>query len=200
MEIKESTSKVIVQLLKDFSSIHTITSLAKELKMSRVGIWKALKKPQLQQLIRLTPTGKGKTNTYIIDLNWDNILIEKLLALNLTEEAIRQRRWIVNFAELEKTVDFLILYGSILHSPKKAKDIDIIGIISKKKGFIELQNKIDKAQKSQSKKIHAINFTENEFKQELIKPNKAIVDAVKKGVILFGQEKFVRFMKTKIHP
>ena len=51
-------------------------------------------------------------------------------------------------------------------------------------------------QKTQIKKIHALNFTEAEFKQELQKLNKAFIDAIKKGIILFGQEKFIKFLKS----
>ena len=34
-----------------------------------------------------------------------------------------------------------------------------------------------------------------ELKDELEKPNKVFIDALKRGVVLFGQEKFIRFMK-----
>lgn len=186
--------RVLLHLLKDFSSTHTITTLAKELGLSRVGVWKILRKLEEGKYISLKPVGKGKTSTSIVKINWENPLVEKTLSLYLTEDAIRQRRWQVNFTELEKVVDFSILYGSIVHSPQEAGDIDILGI-APKKSFVKVQIALDKAQKTQSKKIHAINFTESEFKTELQKANKAFTDAVKKGIILFGQESFVKFMR-----
>ena len=189
-----TVKRVLLCLLKDFSSTHTITTLAKELGLSRVGIWKVLKKLDESKYILVKTTGVGKTSTSIITLNWDNPLAEKTLSLYLTEEALKQRRWQVNFAELDKITDFLILYGSVLHSPQEANDIDILGI-AKKKNFVKIQSVLDKVQKTQSKKIHLINFTEDEFKSELKKQNKAFIDAVKKGVILFGQDNFVKFMK-----
>lgn len=186
--------KALLHLLKDFSSTHTITALAKELGLSRVGIWKILKKLEEGKYLSLKSVGKGKTSTSIVKINWENPLVEKTLSLYLTEEAIKQRRWQVNFTELEKVVYFSILYGSILYSSQEAGDIDILGI-APKKSFVKVQIAIDKAQKTQSKKIHAINFTESEFKAELKKPNKAFIDAIKKGIILFGQENFVKFMR-----
>lgn len=195
MVTRDLTAKrVLLHLLKDFSSIHTITTLAKELGLSRVGIWKILKKLEERKYVSLKSVGKGKTSTSIVKINWENPLVEKTLSLYLTEDAIRQRRWQVNLAELEKVVDFSILYGSIVHSPQEAGDIDILGI-APKKSFVKVQIAIDKAQKTQSKKIHSINFTESEFKTELQKANKAFTDAVKKGVILLGQESFVKFMR-----
>ncbi len=198
MVTRDLTAKrVLLHLLKDFSSTHTITVLAKELGLSRVGIWKILKKLEERKYVSLKSVGKGKTSTSIVKINWESPLVEKTLSLYLTEDAIRQRRWQVNFTELEKVVDFSILYGSIVHSSQEAGDIDILGI-APKKSFVKVQIAIDKAQKTQSKKIHAINFTESEFKTELQKANKAFTDAVKKGVILFGQENFVKFMKEML--
>ena len=195
METTNSTAKrIMAYLFKDFSTTHTVTSLAKEIKMSRVGIWKVLKKLQSEQEIKLTPVGSGKTSAYTINLISDNLLIEKSLALYLTEEALKQRRWRINFADLEETVDFLILHGSVLYS-KQANDIDIICVVSQKKKFVRMQLALDKIQKTQTRKIHAINFTKTEFVRELRKPNKAFIEALKEGVILFGQENFIQFMK-----
>ncbi len=194
MVIKDTNKKLSLLLLKDFSKVHTITSIAKQLDMSRVGTWKTLKQLQSVNFIKLSTIGSGKTSTSTINLNWENLIVEKLLALYLTEEALKQRRWRINFADLEKLVDFMILFGSVLYSPKEAKDIDIV-IVSQRRKFIKIQKILDKTQKSQIKRIHNINFTEGEFEEELKKPNKALLDAIKKGVILFGQEKFIQFME-----
>jgi len=195
METGEKQERVLKILLKDISKKHTVTTLAKEIGISRVGAWKILKKLEKDKLINLTQVEKGKTNMYTITLNWDNPVTEKTLALVLTKEAVTQQRWISNFAELKNKTDFLILYGSIIHSPKEANDIDVLGIVSNKKNFVEINNILEKIQKTQLKKIHAINFTPKEFMHELKKPNKAFIDALKKGVILFSHENFIKFIK-----
>ncbi len=187
------SKKVLLHLLKDFSSTHTITTLAKELGLTRVGVWKILKRLEGDAYIVLKAVGKGKTSTYLVSLNWENPLVDKALSLFLTEEAIKHRRWQMNFSELENVVNFAILYGSVVQFPQESGDIDILGIASKK-NFVKIQLVIDKVQKTQSKKIHSINFTESEFKSELRKPNKAFIDAVRKGIVLLGQENFVNFM------
>ncbi|MBI2110122.1 Lrp/AsnC family transcriptional regulator, partial [Candidatus Woesearchaeota archaeon] len=180
METDKPSVKILKILLKDFTIKPTITSLAKEIGMSRVGIWKVLKKLDAEKLIVLSPIGSGKTSTYSASLNWNNPLTEKTLALALTEEALNNQRWISNFADIEDKVTFLIIYGSIIHSPKEANDIDILGVTNKNK-FLEIEESVKKAQKTQIKKIHSLNFTQIEFKQELEKPNKVFIDAVKKG-------------------
>ena len=196
MELSQDTSKKLLTfLLKDFISNHSVSSLAKELNLSRVGIWKILKKLENHNYIVLEPIGPGKTSTFIIKLNWNNLLIERLLSFYLLEEAVINRKWQVNFADLENEVNFLIVYGSILSNPKQANDIDILCIANKNK-FIKIQTLIDKIQKTQSKKIHTLSFTENEFKLELNRNNKAFLEAIKKGIILFGQDNFIKFLKN----
>ena len=192
METIDKVQKIMVFLLKDFGS-HTATFLSKELKMSRWGAWKILKKLEKDSLILIEPVGHGKTSTGIIKLNWGNILAEKTLALYLTQEALKYKRWLHDFSSLQKEIDFLILYGSILYS-KEANDIDLIGI-SKESKLGKIRNIISKIQETQNKKIHYISLTKKEFKQELKKPNRAYLDAVTKGIILFGQENFIKFIK-----
>ncbi len=195
---KNNPKKVLLTLLKDFSTTQTITFLGKHLDLTRVSIWNILQKLALEKYITLNQIGEGKTSTFIVKLNWDNILVEKALALYLTEEALLQKRWGVNFKALEKEITFLILYGSILHSPQQAHDIDIL-CIADKKNFVKLQQEINIIQKTTHKKIHAILFTEREFLSEMRKPNEAFVDAVKKGIVLYGQEKFIQSIK-KVYP
>ena len=189
-----NTKRVLLHLLRNISIPCTITLLASQLGLSRVGIWKILKQFEDDKYITLTAVGAGKTSAFLVNLNWENQLVEKTLSLFLTEEAIKQRRWQVNFADLEKVTDFVILYGSILTSAQQAHDIYILGI-TPIKNFVKIQQIIDSVQKTQPKKIHSLNFTQIEFKTELKKQNSALTDSIKKGVILFGQEKFVQFMK-----
>ena len=173
--------------------MHTATSIAKALNITRQGIWKTLNKLAENKLINLEHVGDGKTSTATMKLNWLNPITEKTLSLLLTKESLKQQRWRVNFAELENNVNFLILFGSILNNTKEANDIDILAIVNKKK-FKAVEEIVIKVQRTQLKKIHIIDLTELEFSQELKKTNKVYLDAVKKGVILYGQDNFIQFI------
>ena len=198
-KLDKASGECLKIVLKGFSVEHTITSLSKDIGNTRMGIWKTLKKLQADKLMLLMPAGKGKTSTYLARLNWENPLVEKILILLLTEEALKYPRWLANFSELENKADFTILYGSILHSSKEVNDIDLLGVVSDKKKLRGIHQIIDKIQITQIKKIHSMNFTEEELRKELIsQKNPAFIDAIKKGVILFGQEKFIKFVKNKL--
>lgn len=193
--IKRSTDKkVLLWLLREFTLTPTITSLAKGIGLSRVSVWKSLKKLEAKSQVLVKAMGSGKTSTFIVKINWGNPIIKKSFSLYLLEEALIQERWRSNFAGLEKNVNFLIIFGSILHSPQQANDIDLIGVTTSGK-FAKLQQAVDQVQKTTHKKIHIINFTQKEFQQELLKPNKVFIDAVRKGIILFGQDKFIKLIE-----
>jgi predicted nucleotidyltransferase len=195
METANNTSeKVLVMLLKEPIETHTVTSIAKVLKITRQGLWKSLNKLEENKLIKLEKIGETKTGTTIIKLNWENPLTEKTLSIALTKESLKYERWRFNFKELENNIESLILFGSILHSPKEANDIDIL-VIVKDKNIKKVKSFILEAQKSQNKEIHSTNLIPTEMKQELKKSNKAIVDAVKKGIVLFGQENLISLIK-----
>ena len=195
MKIANNLKKrVILLLIKDFSKNHTVTSIAKELEITRVGIWKILKKLEEQKLINLKSVGIGKTSTQIINLDWDQVL-EKTIVLYLVEEAVKQKRWMTNFEGLQNHVEFILLYGSILYLPEQADDIDLICVVKSKKKFTLIEGILNNIQKTQVKKIHSINFTEEEFRKELETKNKAFIDAIKKGIVLYGQENFIKLIK-----
>ncbi|HLC78233.1 MAG TPA: hypothetical protein VJH92_03855 [Candidatus Nanoarchaeia archaeon] len=198
MTLKKSY-EILKTLLKDISKKHTVTSISKERGISRVGSWKLLKELEKESLIILTPISSEKTSVQEVSLNWDNPILEKALDILLIEDALKQNKWRYNFKELENQVDFLILFGSILHSPKEAKDIDILNLVSNEKSFVKINKIILNIQITQDKKIHAMNLTEKELKQELKNKNKAYIDALKKGVVLFGQENFIKFIKKLSH-
>ena len=197
METKNSTpERILMVLLKEPFVNHTATSLASALGITRQGIWKSLNKLVTDKLILLKQLSKTRTSTAIIKINWNNPVTEKTLSLLLTKKALEQERWQVNFAELKDDINFLLLFGSIINKPKEANDIDMILIVKKRQSFQALNKKIVKIQQTQLKKIHNIDLTEEEFIAELKKQNKAYLDALKKGVILYGQEKFIDFIKN----
>ena len=195
MDTDINKKRILLALLRNISKRYTLTALAEEIKMTRMGAWKIIKKLEAEKMIKITSLGKGRTSTQEMTLNWDNVLLENTLSLYLLQEAFVQERWYDNFKDLKDCVDFTILYGSILNSPDKANDIDIINITSKKRGFVKIDEIIRKKQLVESKKIHDINFTPQEFKLELNKPNKAFIHALKTGIVLYNQDNFVNFIK-----
>ncbi len=189
METKE---KILSCLLRE--NRQTITQLAEQLKISRQATWKLLKKLIEEEIIFAKSISNKQKSAKIISLNFKNKLLRKTLSLILSKEAIENERWIQNFAGLEKSANFVLLFGSILTNPKHANDIDLL-VVPKKKNFKEIEEEILEIQKVQQKKIHAIQLTNKEFHKEIKNKNKAYSDAIEKGIVLFGQDNFIKQME-----
>ena len=191
---EKTFEKILKILIKQPFIEHTATSLSLSLGMTRQGLWKTLNNLSKDKMISLKSIANTKKSAVKVDLDFRNLLTLKTLSLILTKEALNYEKWRFEFLELEKYSDFLILFGSILNNPKEANDIDILAVLDKKnfKSLNEIKNKM---QKTQEKEIHLIDLTKEEFKDELKKQNKAYIDALKKGVILFGQDNFIKFIE-----
>jgi biotin operon repressor len=196
METENNTSdRILLALLREPFVKHTISSLAEGLDISRQGLWKVINKLKQDKLIIVENINKTRTGISLINLNWEHPLTDKKLSLIILKESLKQERWVDNFKSINENCSFLILFGSILQSPKNANDIDLIGVVSKKSDFNELDNKMRTIQLTQTKKIHFIDMTEDEFLNELKKPNKVYIEALKKGEVLFGHENFIKLMR-----
>ncbi|MEI6058993.1 MAG: hypothetical protein WCP89_04455, partial [archaeon] len=116
---KEKTSERILKILfREPFVDHTATSLSKTLGITRQGLWKSLNKFSNDKIISLKSIANTKKSAVKISLDLTNPVTNKTISLLLTKELSEYERWKVNFAEIEKHVSFLILFGSILHSPK----------------------------------------------------------------------------------
>ncbi len=194
---KTTTDKILSILIKEPLADHSATSISKTLGITRQGLWKTLNKLSKDKLISLKSIADTKKSTFNIKLNFENPITEKVISLLLTKESLNYERWRFNFSEVKDYSKFIILFGSILHSPKEANDIDLLVIADDKKDFNTISKIMLKLQQSQTKKIHFIDLSDRELKEELkTNKNPAYVDAFKKGIVLSGQDDYVKFIES----
>jgi biotin operon repressor len=190
MVIKKGTPReVLLHLFRNPSSSHTITTLTEELKRSRVGIWKTVKSLEKENYLVLSPIKLLKKKVYIVSINWDNILVEKTFGMYLIGESLNYEEWTKNFKNLGNVLDFLILC-------KEDEKDKILGVTQKGK-FIRIQKPANL--KDNGKEIITASITNVDFSQGLKNKKEEYIYAVKHGVILFGQENFIQFIKNFQH-
>ena len=83
---KITSERVLAILLKEPFAIHTATSIAKPLEITRQGIWKILNKLEENKLVSLEFVGKTRTSTAVIKLDWTNPITEKTGGIQLLDE------------------------------------------------------------------------------------------------------------------
>ena len=80
MDTDINKKRILLALLRNISKRYTLTALAEEIKMTRMGAWKIIKKLEAEKMIKITSLGKGRTSTQEMTLNWDNVLLENTLS------------------------------------------------------------------------------------------------------------------------
>lgn len=151
-----------------------------------------LKKLSSQNILISKQLGKAVFYKINFENNYALKLIETLLIAESKEKA---ERWINELEEVFRHTESVILFGSIIKNEKKAREIDVILVLNKKK-YKEISNFIERKNKILFKKIHEIPQTINDLKENLQKNNKALIDAIKEGYVLHGQDKIIKVIKN----
>ena len=192
MEKLSKEREIIKILFKDFLTLHNSRTISKLIGISHAGAFKILKKLEKRGIVAPKKIG----NTTVYSLNAGNPIASKEVELALIMEAENFKRWSEDFKELENKVNFLILFGSILKNEKEAKDIDLL-IVAEKKNFKDIEKIIGARKRISNKKIHPLIQTSDNFKSDVNKRNKTMIEILKKGIVLFGQEEIRKILCAK---
>ncbi len=190
VSLTNKEGEVLLKLFKDFSTNYNANSLSKEIGLSSRGALKILKKLEKGRFV----IGKrlGKATFYKLNLN--ELYIRKTLETLLIGESIEKaQRWIDEFRPVFIYAEIIIIYGSIIKNPKNAGDVDII-IVLKKQNYKKISSFIQEKNKVFFKKIHDIHQTIDDLKENL-KKNPAVIDSLRTGYILHGQDKIIEVIK-----
>lgn len=179
-----SEQEIVKTLFKDFLNPYNSRSISKIIGISHPGAFKILKKLEKREIVRAKRIGKA----VIYSLNMDNPIAIKEVEMVLVIEAQNHKKWIEEFKKLEDGVDFVILFGSILVNEKFARDIDIL-VVAEKSRYNKIKKAINERRQFSNKKIHLIFQNPEEFRKDVNKKNKIILEIIKNGVVLFGQDK-----------
>jgi hypothetical protein len=178
--------EVLLHLFRNPFTVQTITSLTENLKRSRVGVWKTIKNLEKDNYLKLKPLESLRKKVYTIGINWDNPLVEKTLEMYLVGETLNYDEWTKNFKNLGNVLDFLIL-------SKGKESHKIIGVTQKGK-FIRIQKPAN-IEELEGKEVETSSVTNLDFFQGLKNQKEEYAKALGDGIILFGQDSFIRFMK-----
>lgn len=180
-----ATTKVekdlIIRIVKDFVTDYNPSSIAKELGVTRVGTFKALRELEKKGLVK--GRNLGKARFYKVDLGDE--YSKKNVEVLLMEQSREFKRWVEEFKELSELVQIIILFGSIVRNEKNANDVDVLLVYDKKVN--DWVNTIIKEKNEMLlKKIHPIKQTKEDLIRNIQQRDKVILSAIKGGVILHG--------------
>jgi len=189
--LTQKEKEALLILFKDFTNFYNANSISKLLDISHVGAQKIFKRLLKQNLLINRKIGKS----IVYKLKLEDDYVRKLIAFLLADEANNFKRWKEEFRELSEKAKIVILYGSTIKNYAKANDIDIMIVIDEKNAG-EINKIIKQKQEILPKTLHAIKLTHKDMIKNLNKKNKAVIDIVKNGIIIYGQDKYVEIIKN----
>ena len=173
----------LLTLFKDYATYHNANTLAKLLGMSRFGAQKLLRRLESEGVLSSQRIGRA----IIYKPKADDDYTRKLLIFLLADEARRHLRWQDEFSELGRKAEILILYGSAARDWEKAGDIDLL-VVCPQAASRAVGALVEKARGRLPKRLHAIRMTSGDLADNLKKKNKAALDIIRKGIVLYGQD------------
>jgi len=165
--------------------------------MSIGSVHKILKDLEKRNIILSRELG----NALYYALNFDSNEALKLGEIILIEEKSNflknNKVGKVYASDLEKgDADCIVLFGSILTKSKEARDIDVLFIVKNEEGVREVHKFCLEISKIRTKKINPLIMLEQDLISNMKKKNKAMLDLIKNGVILKGEEVFIKIIKN----
>ncbi|MEK6952170.1 MAG: hypothetical protein AABX29_04080 [Nanoarchaeota archaeon] len=194
VSLTENEAKTIEFLVRNFSKDYNINQLAKELNLSPGGMFKILKKLRNRNLLLEKELGNNKF--YKINFSFSDALDACKFALIEKKTNPYLNVWIKDLNILKERTCLAIIFGSILEKGKNAGDIDLL-LVFDKRNIDEIENIIEKLNKIKSKKIHTVYQTKEDLISNIKKRDKAILEEIKKGIILWGRDVLVEAIKNE---
>jgi predicted nucleotidyltransferase len=191
ISLTKKEREILLILFKDFANFYNANSISKIIKTSHVGAQKIFKRLLNENLVISKTIGKSIT----YKLNFNENYVSQLIAFLLADEANNFKRWKEEFKGLFAEGRIIILFGSTIKDYAHANDIDVMIVIENKE-IKEINNILKEKEEILPKRIHAIKLTGQDLSNNIKNKNKAIIDLVKNGIVLYGQEEYVEIVKN----
>ena len=185
--------KVLRFLMTSFS-YKSINDIARECKLAPNGAYKILKKLEKFDIAYFEEIGRIKA----YKINYSTKLTFSYLEIALTDERINETKIkirIKDLDEIKKISQVAIIFGSYITDEKNPKDIDLLFVFEKDK-FRIYKKKLDEIRNIIPYKLHDIVQTPEDLISNLKNQDKLILNIIRNGIILWGQENIVRSIKN----
>ncbi len=191
VSLTEKEGGALLILFKDFTGYHNANSISKVLGTTRVGALKLFRRLEAQGLLISQRIGKA----IVYKLRLDDGYVKKLIAFLLADEANNFKRWKEEFKELAGKGRIIMLFGSVLRNYEKANDIDLL-VASAKSDREGIDKVLESKAELLPKRLHTILLTAAELESSIRRKEAAILDIVKTGIVLYGQDEYVEVLKN----
>lgn len=176
---------------------YNINQISRILNLSVGSVHKILKTLEKRYIVNIKELG----NAIYYSLNFNNNEVIKLSELVLIEEKediLKNNKTANVYAQDLSKFDakLIILFGSILTKKNEANDVDVLFIVKNERQVKEVNKFCLDISKIRTKKVNLLVMLEEDFIKNLINKNKVIIDLIKNGVSLKGEEILIKAIKN----
>lgn len=170
----------------------SINQLAKESSLAPNGAYKMLKKFGKEGILKY----KTIANSKIYSLDYQNEKTANVLKLALIEDSLSKKLQSrqEDLKPLRQTTKACILFGSYIKK-EKPNDLDLLFVIEKDK-YPEHKKASKRIYETMPAKAHEVLQTREDFEANLRKKDPVLMEALKKGIILWGQDAVIEMVKS----
>lgn len=187
-DITRNEMRALLAIVKSPEITYNANSLSKVLGISSMGALKILKRLETESILKSKQIGKSN----IYKVNAENDYAKNYIKFLLSKESVSSsgpvKRW-VNEIKKIKSADIAVLFGSLLKKESPG-DIDVLFVTNQKR-FKKLKKEIQELNEINIKKIHPVYQSFEDAVSNIKKRDKVVLSAIK-GIIVFGEEKFIK--------
>jgi len=189
----ENEKKVLKLLLMKFDDEYSINEIARICNLAPNGALKILKKFEKEGVLIPKKIANIKSHS----LNFNNAKTKNILELSLINEPEGRLKFRKEDLEpIKKITTACIVFGSYIDIKKEPNDIDVLFIIDKSK-FKEYKKKVAEIFKTIPIPVHDVIQTKTDFKENIHKKDKVIINALKHGIIFWGHKEIIEFIENE---
>ena len=189
--ISKNTEKIILFLLKNINEFgYNINQISKMNNISVGSVFKILKGLEKNDIL----SKKKISNALFYNLNFNNNETIKLCELLI----LREKRNLKSYAKIYgddiskfKSAEIIILFGSILNN-SNFNDVDVLFVTTNVKRASDFCLDISKIK---TKPVVPLILKRNDLIKELKEGKESIVNIIRNGIVLKGEDLFVKLIK-----
>ncbi len=172
---------------------HSINEIGKLCEISPSGAHKVLLKLKKEGVLKT----RNIANIKVYDLDFDGETTRSVLELAFLPEPVKGRvLFRANDVQpLRSVTKACLLFGSYSTSKRNPEDMDILCIIEKKK-FTTVKNVLEEVKKKTPLPVHEVLQTMNDIQKNITGKDPVVVDALQKGIVLWGAREIVEVIQT----
>ena len=194
-DITSNEMMFVLNILKSPETNYNANSMAKVLGISRMGALKIARKLEKENIILSKELGKAKFYSLNLGSDYVREYVKFLLKSEAEHAHPYVKVWIEDIIKI-KSADAAILFGSVLRKYKEAGDIDVMLIIDSK-NYKKVQSEIHGIDELNTKKIHPLYQTKEDFIKNLKKEDQPLLSAIK-GIAAFGEDIIINAIKDSL--